>query len=224
MDLNYYEIIKAKYPGAVCPFDGGIANFDVLDRGEDGIDIYLWLLSDPKPTVEELIEYANSPAYLAVWGAKLKAEADSQVNTWANQKVMDYHILEPELFYVAMISNIAFRLLEWTQLGKPAQVDPLRFMVTYAEAQAYSETTMPGMTAADLLRLQETRWLQMQQGFAGIVYVRRLVLGQIELAAVDEELPAALASLTVSLDPLLAETMQNLAAQAAQLLAKPSEV
>jgi hypothetical protein len=137
---------------------------------------------------------------------------------------MAYHILEPELFYVAMIANIAFRLLEWTQLGKPETVDPLRFMVTHSEAQAYSETTVPEMTSADLLHLQEQRWLQMQQGFAGIVYVRRLILGQIELAPVDENLPAALAGLIASLDPLLQGAMQNLAAQAAQLIAQQSEV
>jgi hypothetical protein len=66
-------------------------------------------------------------------------------------------ILEPELFYVAMVSNVAFRLLEWNSLGKPTELDPARFMVTLAEAQAFAETSQPAMTATQLLSLQETK-------------------------------------------------------------------
>jgi hypothetical protein len=124
----------------------------------------------------------------------LKAEAVAQVNTWANKRVMSLKILEPEMFYVAMVANVAFRLLEWNSLGKPEDVDPVRFIVTHAEAQAYSETSAPGMTPADLLRLQETRWNQMQQGFAAIVYKRRLALEKIKLAEPGEGLEAELAA------------------------------
>ncbi|MCQ3978072.1 MAG: hypothetical protein DPW09_31995 [Anaerolineae bacterium] len=138
--------------------------------------------------------FAASPEYLAAWGARLKAEAEKTVNDWANQAVMGLKILEPELFYVAMVSNIAFRLLEWSTLGKPEEVDPIRFVVTHAEAQAYSETSAPGMTPADLLRLQEQKWNQMQQGFAAIVYKRRVALEKIKLAQPGEGLEAELAA------------------------------
>lgn len=109
-------------------------------------------------------------------------------------------ILEPELFYVAMVANVAFRLLEWNSLGKPEEVDPVRFVVTHAEVQAYSETSAPGMTPADLLRLQESRWNRMQQGFAAIVYKLRLALERIKLASVDENLPNVLAAVLVELE------------------------
>lgn len=124
-----------------------------------------------------------------------KELAESLVNTWANATVMALKIIEPELFYVAMVSNIAFRLLEWVQLGRPDEVDPGRFIVTASEAQAYAETSQPGMTPADLLRLQESRWTAMQQGFAAIVYKRRLALERIKLAVSEEEIASALGEL-----------------------------
>lgn len=68
-------------------------------------------------------------------------------------------------------------------------------MVTYAEAQAYAETSQPEMTPADLLRLQETRWIAMQQGFAAIVYKRRLALERIKLATSEAEIASALSGL-----------------------------
>lgn len=216
---SYVEVIKTKYPGAADY--GDEANFRVevkpayLREGtfnEDGTFtppdnsdiplvpvITLWNLPDPQPTLAELDEYAVSPEFLAAWGGRLKAEAERQVNDWANQAVMALKILEPELFYVAMVSNIAFRLLEWNTLGKPEVVDPVRFVVTHAEAQAYAETSAPGMTPADLLRLQEQKWNQMQQGFAAIVYKRRLALEKIKLAQVGEGLEVELAAVLAEL-------------------------
>ncbi|MBE7474347.1 MAG: hypothetical protein HS114_34890 [Anaerolineales bacterium] len=200
---DYYTLIKTKYPEARGPFESG-QNFE-LTSVPDEVGVYqtvisLWTLAAPQPTLAELDEYAASPEYLAARGAKLKAEAEKTVNDWANQAVMALKILEPELFYVAMVSNIAFRLLEWNTLGKPEEVDVMRFVVTHAEAQAYSETSAPGMTPADLLRLQESRWNQMQQGFAAIVYKRRLALEKIKLAPVDENLPDAMAAILAELE------------------------
>jgi hypothetical protein len=200
---NYYDIIKIKYPAAMGIGDSDNPNFELMSvPDEQGIYhtfISLWLLPDPQPTMEELHEYAISPEFLAAWGAKLKAEAERRVNDWANQSVMALKILEPELFYVAMVSNIAFRLLEWNSLGKPEEVDPIGFVVTHAEAQAYSETSVPGMTPADLLRLQESRWHQMQQGFAAIVYKRRKALEKIKLAQPGQELEAELTAILAEL-------------------------
>lgn len=216
---NYPQLIATKYPGAIAE-----ENFQVIWMPDPALEqqpyvdengqvvmpdnsnvplipvITLWTLPDPPPTFAELDAYAESPEYLATWGAKLKAEAEAQVNDWANQSVMTLKILEPELFYVAMVSNVAFRLLEWNSLGKPEEVDPVRFVVTHAEAQAYRETSAPGMTPADLLRLQESRWNQMQQGFATIVYKRRLALEKTKLAPVDESLSDALAAILAELD------------------------
>lgn len=200
---NYYDIIKIKYPNAIGMGDSDSPNFELMsvpdEQGEYHTFISLWLLPDPQPAMEELDKYAASPEYLAAWGAKLKAEAECQVNEWANQAVMAMKILEPELFYVAMVSNVAFRLLEWNTLGKPEEVDPARFVVTHSEAQAYSETSAPGMTPADLLRLQESRWHQMQQGFAAIVYKRRKALEKIKLAQPGQELEAELTAILAEL-------------------------
>lgn len=200
---SYADIIKAKYPEARGNFEPG-TNFEVAksldDEGHERHYFLLWNVpGHEQPTFAELNAYGASPEYLAAWGARLKAEAEAEVNKWANAMVVAMKIIEPELFYVAMVSNIAFRLLEWSTLGKPEEVDPVRFVVTHTEAQAYSETSAPGMTPTDLLRLQESRWNQMQQGFAAIVYKRRLALEKIKLAQVDEglevELAAALAEL-----------------------------
>jgi hypothetical protein len=202
MTTDYNTIIKTKYPAARGPFEPG-QNFELTSTPDEAgvyqTSITLWTLPDPQPTMAELEAYAASPDYLAAWGAKLKAEAETQVNDWANQSVMALKILEPELFYVAMVSNVAFRLLEWNQLGKPEEVDPMRFVVTHSEAQAYSETSVPGMTPADLLRLQESRWHQMQQGFAAIVYKRRKALEKIKLAQPGQELEAELTAILAEL-------------------------
>lgn len=217
---NYTQIIETKYPGAkaddnftVCWMpDPDLVQLPYVDpeTGEvvvpdnSGVPIIpvitLWLLSDPQPTFAELDEYAVSPEYLATWGAKVKAGAEVQVNAWANAMVVAMKIIEPELFYVAMVSNIAFRLLEWNQLGQPDEVNPARFVVTHAEAQAYAETSQPLMTPAGLLRLQEQKWNQMQQGFAVIVYKRRLALEKIKLAQVGEGLEDELAAVLAGLE------------------------
>jgi hypothetical protein len=171
---------------------------EIWDHADgSGPYIAVWNRPEPQPSWAEL-----EAAWLA-WQAgapdRAKAAAEAKVNAWANQMVMSLKILEPELFYVAMVSNIAFRLLEWNSLGKPEEVDPVRFIVTHAEAQAYAETSAPGMTPADLLRLQESRWNQMQQGFAEVVYKRRLALEKIKLAQPGENLEAELAAILAEL-------------------------
>lgn len=206
---DYNLIIKAKYPAARGPFEPG-QNYEIVFRYDDETsqhvpEFRLWLLLDPQPTFAELDAYAASPEYLAAWGARLKAGAEAEVNAWANRKVMAYKILEPELFYTAMVSNIAFTLLEWNNSGRPTEPDPTRFITTYAEAQAYREAHAgqgdfeETITVQQLLMLQETRWTQMQNGFAAIVFTRRLALEKIKLATVDETLPDALAAILAAL-------------------------
>ncbi|MCK6625503.1 MAG: hypothetical protein L6R45_10045 [Anaerolineae bacterium] len=195
---GYADIIKAKYPEARGNFEPG-TNFEVAksldDEGHERHYFLLWNVpGHEQPTFAELDAYAAGPEYLAAWGAKLKTEAEAEVNKWANAMVVAMKIIEPELFYVAMISNIAFRLLEWNTLGKPETVDPQRFIVTHMEAQAYSETSAPGLTPTQLLAMQETKWGQMQQGFGMIVYKRRKALEKIKLAQVGEGLEAELAA------------------------------
>ncbi|MBE7553774.1 MAG: hypothetical protein HS126_22135 [Anaerolineales bacterium] len=70
--------------------------------------------------------------------------------------------------------------------------------------------------------MQEQRQ-EMQNGFAGIVYARRLALEQIKLAPVSEGLESLLADIIAGLDLALGQTMQNLAAQQALLIAQQSE-
>lgn len=230
MELNFYDIIKTKYPNAVSPFDGSSRNFDVMDRGEEGIDIYLWLLPDPKPTVEELVEYAASPEYLAVVAGRLKTAAEAQVNAWANAKVIEFKILIDELFYVAMIANIGFLNTKWIQLGRPADLDPLAFVCIHSEAQAYRDAHIgladfeSQISAYQLAGVQEAKWQDMQNGFAGIVYARRLALEQIKLAQINEGLETLLADIVAGLDLTLGQTMQNLAAQQAALIAQQQEL
>lgn len=224
---NYIEIILAKYPAAVVHGPGMNV---VVESGpdmsqaaaptfdENGVlippdnsnlpiiaRITMWELPDPQPTLEELEAYAATPEFQETRAIPLKAAAEARVNEWANQMVMAYKILEPELFYVAMVANVAFRLLEWNNLGKPEEVDPTRFIVTHAEARAYREAhagqgdAEETMTPADLLRLQEERWNQMQQGFAAIVEKRRLALEKIKLAQPGESLPDALVAILAGL-------------------------
>lgn len=181
------EIIQFAYAGAVVGPFAPPANVTLT-----GDQITYWGLAEPRPSIEELEAVGNSAEYWASVAGPLRSAAEAAVNAWANEAVMQLKILEPELFYVAMIANIALRLLEWNTLGKPEEVDPARFLVTIAEAQAYAETSAPGMTPADLLRLQEQKWGQMQQGFAAIVYQRRLALEQIKLAEPGENLGAEL--------------------------------
>lgn len=165
------------------------ANLPILTLREDGsFEMAEGATAEEAEQVQAIVD-AYDPLVV------LKVKAEAQVNFWANQAVMSLKILEPELFYVAMVSNIAFRLLVWNSLGKPEVPDPTRFVVTYSEAQAYSETSQPGMTAADLLRLQESRWTAMQTGFAAIVYKRRLALERIKLAQSEADIETALAGL-----------------------------
>ncbi|MCL4301142.1 MAG: hypothetical protein KJ077_35750 [Anaerolineae bacterium] len=203
--IDYFEVIQTLYPAAILDI-AGEGNVGLTTTGEppDLVTVISkWTLPDPQPAIEELDAYAASPEYRTAWGARLKAEAEAQVNQWANEIVVRLKIIEPELFYVAMVSNIAFRLLEWNSLGQPEAVDPARFIVTHSEAAAYAETSAPGMTPAGLLRLQESRWTAMQQGFAAIVYQRRLALERIKLAPVDENLPAALAGVLTQMRTVL---------------------
>lgn len=195
MDILYAEVIAHRYNLIPAMLSGQAGTFVLFEPFE----ITWWGSSEPQPTQEELDAYAHSPEYLAVWGIERKRVAEAQVNLWANEAVMALKILEPELFYVAMVSNVAFRLLEWHSLGKPETIDPTRFIVTCAEAQAYAETSTPGMTPSDLLRLQEQKWTQMQQGFAAVVYKRRLALERIKLAEVGEGLETDLAAILADL-------------------------
>ncbi len=195
MDILYAEVIAHRYGLTPAMLPGQAGTFVLFEPFE----ITWWGSAEPQPTQEELDAYAHSPEYLAVWGAERKRVAEAEVNAWANEQVMALKILEPELFYVAMVANVAFRLLEWNSLGKPEEVDPARFVVTHAEAQAYAESSQPGMTPADLLRLQEVKWNQMQQGFAAVVYKRRLTLERIKLAEVGPGLEAKLAAIRADL-------------------------
>lgn len=231
---NYYDIIKIKYPTAIGIGDSDSPNFELMsvpdEQGEYHTFISLWLLPDPQPTLAELEEYAESAEYLAAWGARLKAKAETQVNAWANQKVIEFKILVNELFYVSMIANIGFLNTKWVQLGRPAELDPLAFVCIHSEAQAYRDAHVgqadfeSQMTPYQLAGVQEAKWQDMQNGFAGIVYARRLALEQIKLAPITEGLEALLADIVASLDLALGQAMQNLAAQQAQLIAQQSEV
>jgi hypothetical protein len=154
----------------------------------------------------EMVEEEVTPEEIpAVSTEVAKAAAEEQITRWTNQTILALKMLEPELFYVAMLSNIAFGLLDWSAQGRPDEPDPVRHVVTYAEAQAYREahagTGNPeeAMTAKDLLLLQETRWNEMQQGFAAIVYQRRLALEKIKLAQPGENLEAELAVILAEL-------------------------
>lgn len=246
---NYPPIIEVKYPGVSAGLD-----FDVVwmpdpasvqegyfDEGgvfhppdNSGVPIIpvitFWLLADPQPTIAELDEYAASPEFLAAWGAKLKAQAEVRVNAWANQKVIDLKILIDELFYVAMIANIGFLSQKWVRLGRPTELDSLEFVCIHSESQAYRDSHVglndaeAQMSAYQLAGVQEARWQDMQNGFAGIVYARRLVLEQIKLAQVNEGLEALLADMVAGLDLILGQTMQSLAAQQAALIAQQNEV
>jgi hypothetical protein len=156
----------------------------------------------------EMVEEEVAPEEIpAVSTEVAKAAAEEQVNRWTNQTILALKMLEPELFYVAMVSNIAFGLLDWNAQGRPDEPDPVRNVVTYSEVQGYREahagTGNPeeAMTVKDLLLLQEQRWGQMQQGLATIVYMRRLALEKIKLTqpgeSLQEELAAILAELLV---------------------------
>lgn len=246
MTLSYAEVIKTKYPGAI---DYGVeANFRVEVRPEylregtfnedgtftppDNSDIplvpviTLWDLPYPQPTIEELDAYVAGPEYLAEWGARLKTTAEAQVNAWANAKVIEFKILVDELFYVAMVANIGFLNTKWIQLGRPQTLDPLAFVCIHSEAQAYRDAHVglsdfeSQMSAYQLAGVQETKWQEMQNGFAGIVYARRLALERIKLAPVTADLEALLANIVADLDLMLGQAMQNLAAQQGQLIAQ----
>ncbi|MCL4303999.1 MAG: hypothetical protein KJ077_50410 [Anaerolineae bacterium] len=230
---DYYTIIKTKYPNARGSMEEG-CNFELMsipnEAGEYHTFISLWLLPDPQPTMEELDEYAASPEFLAAWGARLKAEAEAQTNAWANAKVIEFKILIDELFYVAMIANIGFLSQKWVRYGRPTELDPLEFVCIHSESQAYRDSHVglndaeSQMTAYQLAGVQEAKWQDMQNGFAGIVYARRLALEQIKLAPITEGLESLLSDIVAGLDLTLGQTMQNLAAQQAQLLAAREEV
>lgn len=150
-----------------------------------------------------------------------KKTTEKIVNRWANQTVVSLKILEPELFYVAMVANIAFRLLEWSNLGKPQTgLDSNRFMVTYAETQAFAETSLPGLTVGGMLAIQESKWMEMQQGFAGIVYKRRKALEQIKLAPNDENLDATLEQIVADLE---SATLESIITEVSTVLANLQE-
>ncbi len=227
--IDYYSVIKIKYPDARGSMEEG-TNFELMsvpdETGEYYTFISLWLLPELQPTMEELDEYAASPEFLAVWGAKLKAAAEAQINAWANAKVIEFKILIDELFYVAMIANIGFLNTKWIQLGRPTDLDPLAFVCIHSEAQAYRDAHVgladfeSQMTPYQLAAVQEAKWQDMQNGFAGIVYTRRLALEQIKLAPVSEGLESLLADIVAGLDLTLGQAMQNLAAQQAQLIAQ----
>lgn len=135
----------------------------------------------------------------------LKAAAADQVNAWAEAKIIQSGILVRQNFYGAMIANVAFSLLTWNAEGRPAEPDTDRFITTYSEAQAYRDahagagTPEENLTVQHLLQVQEGRWLQMQTGFAAILYARRYALEKIKLAATDETLPAALEAIMTGL-------------------------
>lgn len=202
MDYNYALIIRVMYDLADSQQEqyfrlvSGPPIDDPL--GEFKTRIVSWNLPAPQPSIAELEAYAQTPAYWERLGSRLKTQAEIQVNAWANEKVMTLKILEPELFYVAMVANVAFRLLDWNMSGRPESLDVSRFLVTHSEAQAYREahagkgTAEESITALDLLRIQEGRWLQMQQVFASVVFERRLALEKIKLATVGEGLEAEL--------------------------------
>lgn len=214
--IDYSTVIKTKYglssnsdfglmhgPGKLpllVPDETG--NLVVPDHSNipNQIHIFYWNVPGvPEPTITELEKFAASPEYLILWGKKLKREAEIEVNQWVNTQVIALKILEPEIFYTAMVSNIAFSLLAWNAQGRPEELDPTQFIVTCAEAQAYAESSTPAMTPATLLRLQEEKWIQMQHGFATVVYKRRLALEKIKLATVDETLESVLAAILAEL-------------------------
>jgi hypothetical protein len=247
---NYTLLIETKYIGAkaddnftVCWMpDPDLVQLPYVDEetgqvvvpDNSGVPIVpvitLWQLPDPQPTIAELDEYAASASYLASWGTKVKAGAEVQINAWANAKVIEFKILIDELFYVAMIANIGFLNTKWIQLGRPTNLDPLAFVCIHSEAQAYRDAHVgqadfeSQISAYQLAGVQEAKWQDMQNGFAGIVYARRLALEQIKLAQISEGLEALLADIVAGLDITLGQTMQNLAAQQAALIAQQSEV
>lgn len=140
--------------------------------------------------------------------AQLKEWAIGYVNQWANKRVMDMHILEPELFYVAMVSNVAFRLLEWHAEGEPQELDSARYIITHSEAQAYREahaghgTPEETLTPYQLINIQDGRWSQMQAAFASIVFDRRFALETIKLAPPGPDLPDRLSEILATLPRL----------------------
>jgi hypothetical protein len=228
--MDYLGIIQAKYNLDTILDMTGLPLVALAYDAEGQLFVERWDIPYPQPTIAELDAYAASPEYLAAWGAKLKVEAEAQVNTWANQKVIEFKILIDELFYVAMIANIGFLSTKWGRLGRPTELDPLEFVCIHSEAQAYRDSHVglgdaeSQMSAYALAGVQEAKWQDMQNGFAGIVYARRLALEQIKLAPVGEGLEALLADMVAGLDLTLGQTMQNLAAQQAQLIAQQQEL
>src|SRR5262245_10514437 len=102
---DYSLLIETKYPGAVTGVNFEVTwqpDPDLMQPGTfdeegrfippDNSNVPLipiltrWELPDPAPTFAELDAYGVSPEFLAAWGAKLKAEAEAEVNKWANQK------------------------------------------------------------------------------------------------------------------------------------------
>lgn len=163
--------------------------------------------------------------------AQRKALAEKQVNVWANAKVMEFGILVDELFYTAMVANIGFLSTRWVRYGRPVDLDPLEFVCIHAEAQAYRDShaglgdVESQMSPFNLATVQEARWQDMQNGFAPIVYTRRLALEQIKLRPADETLPAALEALVISLDSILQQVITSLQQmQQAVLAARQAEV
>lgn len=227
--MDYLGLVQTKY-NLNTVFGPNGQPLVALAYDEQGqLFIERWDIPSPQPTIAELEAYAASPEYLAAWSSRLKAEAEVQVNAWANQKVIEFKILIDELFYVAMIANIGFLSQKWVRLGRPAELDPLEFVCIHAEAQAYRDShagrgdAESQITPYQLAGVQEQRWQEMQNGFAGIVYARRLALEQIKLAPVSEGLESLLADIIAGLDLALGQTMQNLAAQQALLIAQQSE-
>lgn len=227
--MDYLGIIQAKYNLSTILDESGTPLTTLAYDDQGQLFIERWDIPYPQPTIAELDEYAASPEYLAAWGARLKAMAEMQVNAWANAKVIEFKILIDELFYVAMIANIGFLNTKWIQLGRPADLDPLAFICIHSEAQAYRDAHAglgdfeAQMSAYQLAGVQEARWQDMQNGFAGIVYARRLALEQTKLAPISEGLESLLTDIVAGLDLALGQTMQNLAAQQAQLIAQQSE-
>ncbi|MBE7553773.1 MAG: hypothetical protein HS126_22130 [Anaerolineales bacterium] len=123
--MDYLGLVQTKYNlNTVFGPNGQL--LVALAYDEQGqLFIERWDIPSPQPTIAELEAYAASPEYLAAWSSRLKAEAEVQVNAWANQKVIEFKILIDELFYVAMIANIGFLSQKWVRLGRPAELDPL---------------------------------------------------------------------------------------------------
>ena len=164
--VDYSHVIESKY-GAVNREDFSVEfSPSISPAGRDADDnvvipdnrdveftykIVMWNLPDPQPTIGELEEWAQTPAYKNILFVSLIQRAKTEIDATVSQAIVKYKVSTDLTPILARYARNQELYAMWVQMAKPSDPDPVLFKYAYDESAVYAQFNHPYGTVTALL-------------------------------------------------------------------------